>query len=61
MSCETRTLQKPTEKLALLIRLFTFKLQPAQKVQNARNTKVALSATLGIQIEIENGCPNLGF
>jgi hypothetical protein len=53
ISYKTRTLQKLTEKFALLITLFTFKLQQAQKIQKARKIKVNPSATLGHEIEAE--------
>lgn len=56
-----RTLQKLTEKFALLIRLFTFKLQQAQKIQKAWKTKVNPSANLGLKIEVEKWMSKFGF
>lgn len=56
-----RTLQKLTEQFALLIRLFTFKLQQAQEAQKARKTKVNPSANLELKIEVENWMSKFWF
>jgi len=61
ISCKIRTLEKLTQQFSLLIRLFTFKLQQAQKLQKARKTKVNPSATLGLKIEVEKWMSKFGF
>jgi hypothetical protein len=55
VSYRIRTLQK----FALLIRLFTLKLQQAQKAKKARKTKVNPSATM--ELEIEKWMYKFGF